>query len=91
MNGPEGASLEYMDRHVRILEGHRRRSRSRRATSCASSARMPGGFGGAGSQVNEARGFLLLAPWGERERTRGPDRAVAARAAQRGARACAAS
>ena len=32
-------------------------------------ARVPGGFGGSGSQVNEARGFLLLAPWGERERT----------------------
>jgi multidrug efflux pump len=33
------------------------------------SARVPGGFGGAGSQMNEARGFLLLAPWGERERS----------------------
>jgi multidrug efflux pump len=32
-------------------------------------SRVPGGFGGAGSQLNEARGFLLLAPWDERQRT----------------------
>jgi len=31
--------------------------------------RVPGGFGGAGSQLNEGRGFMLLAPWDERERS----------------------
>jgi multidrug efflux pump len=30
--------------------------------------RIPGGFGGA-SEMNQARGFVVLAPWGERERT----------------------
>jgi multidrug efflux pump len=68
LNGPEGASLEYMDRHLRLVE-------SMTAKEIASgdvvraSLRVPGGFGGAGSQLNEARGFTLLAPWGERERT----------------------
>ena len=65
MTGPEGATLEYMDRHAR---------RSR--TSCwrevddgevvRAIVRVPGGFGG-GAQMNQARGFLLLAPWDERE------------------------
>ncbi|HET9693115.1 MAG TPA: efflux RND transporter permease subunit, partial [Steroidobacteraceae bacterium] len=31
--------------------------------------RIPGGFGGAGGQMNEARGFMLLAPWDERDRS----------------------
>jgi multidrug efflux pump len=61
MNGPEGSSLEYMDRHLRLLEGT--------GDVIRVSARVPGGFGGAGSAMNEARGFLLLAPWSERERS----------------------
>ncbi len=68
MNGPEGASLDYMDRHVRILEGMAAQQ-IETGDVVRVSARVPGGFGGAGSQVNEARGFLLLAPWSERERT----------------------
>jgi multidrug efflux pump len=68
MNGPEGSSLEYMDRHLRLLEGI---ALQEIATGdvVRVSARVPGGFGGAGSAMNEARGFLLLAPWGERERS----------------------
>ena len=38
-------------------------------------AAHPGGFGGA-TELNQARGFLLLAPWGERERSADADRAV---------------
>jgi len=68
MNGPEGSSLEYMDRHVRLLEAMAAKE-IETGDVVRVSARVPGGFGGAGSQVNEARGFLLLAPWGERERT----------------------
>ena len=30
--------------------------------------RIPGGFGG-GAQMNQARGFMLLRPWGEREQS----------------------
>ena len=56
VNGPEGASLEYMDRHAR-------RSRTSRRPRCdgewsASTAR-PGGFGGA-PDMSQARGFVLL-------------------------------
>ncbi len=68
LNGPEGASLEYMDRHVRIVEAVTAREMES-GDIVRSSVRVPGGFGGAGSQLNEARGFTLLAPWGERERT----------------------
>jgi multidrug efflux pump len=68
MNGPEGSSLEYMDRHLRLLEALAAKE-IETGDVVRVSARVPGGFGGAGSQLNEARGFLLLAPWGERERT----------------------
>jgi len=68
MNGPEGSSLEYMDRHLRLLEALAARE-IETGDVVRVSARVPGGFGGVGSQLNEARGFLLLAPWGERERT----------------------
>jgi multidrug efflux pump len=66
LTAPEGASLEYMDRHARMAEdivaGERATGEVLRGLM-----RIPGGFGGA-SELNQARGFLLLAPWGERER-----------------------
>jgi len=66
LTAPEGASLEYMDRHARMAEdiiaGERATGDVMRGLM-----RIPGGFGGA-SELNQARGFLLLAPWGERER-----------------------
>jgi multidrug efflux pump len=68
LNGPEGASLEYMDRHLRLVESMTAREIAS-GDVVRASLRVPGGFGGAGSQLNEARGFTLLAPWGERERT----------------------
>ncbi len=68
LNGPEGASLEYMDRHLRIVEGITAKEIAS-GDVVRASVRVPGGFGGAGSQLNEARGFTLLAPWGERDRT----------------------
>ena len=68
MNGPEGSSLEYMDRHLRILEGMAAKEMAT-GEVLRINTRAPGGFGGSGSQVNEARGFMLLAPWSERRRT----------------------
>jgi multidrug efflux pump len=68
LNGPEGASLGYMDRHLRMLEGI---AAQEIATGdvIRIGARVPGGFGGAGGALNEGRAFMLLAPWGERERS----------------------
>jgi multidrug efflux pump len=68
LNGPEGASLEYMDRHVRIVEAFTARE-IESGDVVRASMRVPGGFGGAGSQLNESRGFTLLAPWDQRDRS----------------------
>ncbi|MGL6222609.1 MAG: efflux RND transporter permease subunit, partial [Steroidobacteraceae bacterium] len=68
LNGPEGASLEYMDRHLRIVEEITAKEIAT-GDVVRASVRVPGGFGGSGSQLNEARGFTLLAPWSERDRT----------------------
>ena len=68
LNGPEGASLEYMDRHVRIVEQIAAREIAT-GDVVRASARVPGGQGGVGGQLNESRGFTLLAPWNERERS----------------------
>jgi multidrug efflux pump len=68
LNGPEGASLGYMDRHLRMLEDI---AAQEIATGdvIRIGGRVPGGFGGAGSALNEGRAFVLLAPWDERERS----------------------
>jgi multidrug efflux pump len=67
MTGPEGASLEYMDRHARMAEDIMMRE-VEGGEVVRANMRIPGGFGGA-SEMNQARGFVVLAPWGERERT----------------------
>jgi multidrug efflux pump len=67
MTGPEGASLDYMDRHARMAEEILLREVASGEVVRAN-IRIPGGFGGA-SEVNQARGFVVMAPWGERERT----------------------
>ncbi len=66
LTAPEGSSLEYMDRHARVSEDIVARERAT-GDVVRGLIRIPGGFGGA-SDINQARGFLLLAPWGERER-----------------------
>jgi len=66
LNAPEGASLEYMDRHARMAEDMVARERAT-GDVVRGLSRIPGGFGGA-TELNQARGFLLLAPWGERKR-----------------------
>jgi multidrug efflux pump len=67
LTGPEGASLEYMDRHARVAEQILMRE-IEGGDVVRVNARIPGGFGSA-TEMNQARGFVLLAPWGERERT----------------------
>jgi multidrug efflux pump len=67
MTGPEGASLDYMDRHARLAEQILLRE-VEGGEVVRANIRIPGGFGGA-SELNQARGFVVLAPWGERERT----------------------
>ena len=68
LNGPEGASLGYMDRYARqledILEGESRRYGDIERFNI----RVPGGGGGVG-EVNRARAFVVLKDWGERERS----------------------
>jgi multidrug efflux pump len=67
LTAPEGATLDYMDRQARLAEdivaGEVATGEVVRGIM-----RIPGGFGGA-SELNQARGFLVLAPWGERDRT----------------------
>ena len=67
MTGPEGASLDYMDRHARMVEDIMMRE-VEGGEVVRANVRIPGGFGGA-NEMNQARGFVVLAPWGERERS----------------------
>jgi len=67
LSGPEGSSLEYMDRHARMAEDVLMREVAT-GDVVRANMRVPGGFGGA-SDMNQARGFMVLAPWSERERT----------------------
>jgi multidrug efflux pump len=64
MTGPEGASLEYMDRHARMVEDVLLREVGGDVVRAI--VRVPGGFGG-GADMNQGRGFCLLAPWSERD------------------------
>jgi multidrug efflux pump len=67
VNGPEGASLDYMDRHARMVEDVLMRE-VEGGDVVRANIRIPGGFGGA-SELNQARGFMVLAPWSERDRS----------------------
>jgi multidrug efflux pump len=70
LNGPEGASLQYMDGYARqledIIEGEMRQYGDIERYNI----RVPGGGGGAGvGEVNRAQSFIVLKNWGDRERT----------------------
>jgi multidrug efflux pump len=67
LNGPEGASLEYMDRHLQQVEALAAKQ-IETGDVVRLNARVPGGFGGQ-TEMNQARGFMLLAPWDERDRS----------------------
>jgi multidrug efflux pump len=68
INGPEGASLEYMDRMARQVEDIAL-PEVERGEILRFSMRLPGGMGGGGGEMNAARGFVVLAPWDQRERS----------------------
>jgi len=65
LTGPEGSTLDYMDRHGREVEQIIRQVNGDGAIVRAN-LRIPGG---GSTDVNQARGFMLLKPWGERERS----------------------
>ena len=67
LNGPEGSSLEYMDRHARMVEQIAAREIAT-GEAVRINLRIPGGFGASGD-MSQARGFVLLAPWDERGRS----------------------
>ncbi len=68
LTGPEGSSLEYMQRHARMLEDILTEEAAR-GDIVRFSIRIPGGGGGATPDLNRAVGFIVMKDWGERERT----------------------
>jgi multidrug efflux pump len=67
LTGPEGASLGYMDRHARLAEDVLMQEVEGGEVERVV-VRIPG-WGGGANDMNSGRGFVVLAPWGERERS----------------------
>ncbi|HEY8507949.1 MAG TPA: efflux RND transporter permease subunit [Steroidobacteraceae bacterium] len=68
IEGPEGASLEYMEEYGRRLEEIIREEQREVGDIERVMLRIPGRFGGSGD-VNSARSFIVLKHWDERERS----------------------
>ena len=88
LNGPEGASLEYMDRHLRIVEGVTAKevaTRRRRARQRARAGRLRR----CGQPAQRIARLHAAGPLERARAHRGADRAVAARPAEPASRACA--
>jgi len=69
MEGPEGASFEYMDNYARKLEAIIIKEMDK-GDIMRLMMRVPGGGGGpASGDVNSARGNLVLVDWHERDRS----------------------
>jgi multidrug efflux pump len=68
IEGPEGASFEYMDEQARRLEAIVNDEMARSGDIQRVMIRVPGNWNG-GSDVNSARAVLILKPWSERERS----------------------
>ena len=68
LNGPEGATMEYMERYTRQLEDILAAEAAKGDIIRYNSRIAPGGFSGAG-EVNRAVGFVVLKDWRERKRT----------------------
>jgi multidrug efflux pump len=65
LTGPEGATLDYMERHGREVESIIKQADTD-GSIVRTNLRIPAG----GSiDLNQARGFMLLSPWGERARS----------------------
>ena len=68
LTGPEGATMEYMERYTRQLEDILAAEAAKGDIVRYNSRIAPGGLSGAG-EVNRAVGFVVLKDWGERKRT----------------------
>ena len=68
LTGPEGATLEYMERYTRQLEDIMAEEAARGDIERINIRIAPGGFTGAG-EVNRAIGFIVLKDWQERRRS----------------------
>ena len=70
INGPEGASLQYMDGYARQLEDIAEGEMNEYGDITRFNIRVPGGGGGGGvGEVNRAQSFIVLNDWGDRQRT----------------------
>lgn len=82
MTGPEGASMDYMERYTRQLEDMLAEEMAKGGIVRFNTRIAPGGFAGAG-EVNRAVAFLVLEDWHERRRSaREIAAAIQARVAQ---------
>jgi multidrug efflux pump len=68
LTGPEGATMDYMERYARQLEDILAAEAAKGDIVRYNTRIAPGGFSGAG-EVNRAVGFIVLKEWGERKRT----------------------
>jgi multidrug efflux pump len=68
LTGPEGATMDYMQRYARQLEDILAAEAAKGDIVRYNTRIAPGGFSGAG-EVNRAVGFIVLKEWGERKRT----------------------
>jgi multidrug efflux pump len=68
LTGPEGATMDYMERYTRQLEDILAGEAAKGDIVRYNTRIAPGGFAGAG-EVNRAVGFIVLKDWGERQRS----------------------
>ncbi len=68
LTGPEGATMEYMERYARQLEDMMREEAAHGDIKRTLTRIAPGGFIGNGA-VNRAIGVLVLEDWGKRQRS----------------------
>jgi len=70
LEGPEGSTMEYMEKYTRQLESIIQREQAAHGDIARYFVRIPGGGNGGGgrSDVNSARGILILTDWHDRAR-----------------------
>ncbi len=68
MTGPEGASMDYMERYTRQLEDILADEKAKGGMVRFNTRIAPGGFGG-GGEVNRAIAFVVLEDWSVRQRS----------------------